>query len=179
MPRVRKFRPIDLDLVVGPDAAHHVDRLVGELVALVEVDAQRRELGLEVAGRDAEDHAPAGEHVEAQHRLRGEERVAVREHEDVRLHAQPCRGRGRERQRDERIERVVAAAREPLDVGRGMVGDEARVEAGVLRGRRARHHRLAGDELLGAVDVVGGQPDREAHRRDPTNPSRIGTDCPH
>ena len=137
VPRVRKLRP---STSISPSvqiAAHHVDRLVGELVALVEVDAQRGELGLEVAGRDPEDHAPARQHVEAQHRLRGQERVAVRQHEDVRLHAQPGGRRGRERQRDERVERVVPAACEPLDVGRGMVGDEARVEAGVL-GRAPR-----------------------------------------
>ena len=78
-----------LDLAVGPDASHHVDRLVGELVALVEVDAERGELRLQVAGRDAEDHPSAREHVEAQHRLRGEQRIAVGEHEDVRLHADP------------------------------------------------------------------------------------------
>ena len=57
---------------------HHVDRLVGELVALVEVDAERGELGLEVAGRDPEDHAAPRQHVEAEHRLRGQQRVAVR-----------------------------------------------------------------------------------------------------
>ena len=63
------------------------------------------------------------------------------------------------------IERVMTAAREPFRVGRGMVGHEARVEAGRLGRPRALHHRVAGDELRGVVDVVGGQSDREAHRR--------------
>ena len=58
VPRVRKCRPT---VSISPsvhDLAHHVDRFVGQLVALVEVDAERRELGLQVSGPDAQDHAP-------------------------------------------------------------------------------------------------------------------------
>ena len=46
-----------------------------------------------------------------------------------------------------------------------MVGDEAGVEAGGLLPWPCTPSppSLAGDELRGAVDVVGGQPDRELH----------------
>ncbi len=153
------------ELVLRPHAAHDVDRLVGELVALVEVGTQRRELRLEVAGGDAEDDASAREHVEAEHRLRGQERIPVREHEDVCLHPQLRGRRRRERERDERVERVVSAAREPLGVRGRVIGHEARVEACALRRRGAGHHRVARDELRRVLDVVRRQPDRESHHR--------------
>ena len=78
MPRKR-------ELVGGEHPADHVDRFVGALVARLEVGPEREELGFEIPGRDAEGEPPAREHVEAERRLRGEQRVAVRQHEDVRL----------------------------------------------------------------------------------------------
>ena len=74
----------DGDVVAGPDGDQHVEGLVEELVALPVVDAQRRELALEVAGADAEGEAPAGQHVEGGGRLGDHERVPVRQHDDVR-----------------------------------------------------------------------------------------------
>ena len=56
--------------------------------------------------------------------------------------------RGRERQRDQRILGVVAAALEPAVVGRGVVGHEDRVEPGGLDRGRHLGDRVAGDELV-------------------------------
>ena len=77
-------------------AAHRGDRLVGEVVALLEVDAERGELTREVARAHADDDPAARQRVERRDRLRGEERVAVREDQQVRLQPDPRRRRGRE-----------------------------------------------------------------------------------
>ena len=65
------------DALAAPDPLHREDRFVAELVALGVVDAERRELGLEVARREAGEHAAAREHVEGRDRLRREEGVPV------------------------------------------------------------------------------------------------------
>ncbi len=134
-----------------------------ERVAFVEVDSERRELGLEIARRDPEDHAASGEPIEAQHRLGAQQRVPVREHHDVRLQLDARRrGRG-ERERDGRFERVVPARGEPLRVGRGVVGDEARIEAEPFDAGRALHDRGAGHEFLRELDPIRRETDAEAH----------------
>jgi hypothetical protein len=69
--------PDQLDALLGPGALHRADRLVGDVVARVEVGAERLELALQIARRDAEDQAPAREYVERGGRLREQERVAV------------------------------------------------------------------------------------------------------
>ena len=81
----------------------------------------------------------------------------------MRLQQQPGRRSRRERERDQGIERVVPAAREPLGVGCRMVGDEAGVEPDRFDRGRAFHHPVSGDELGGVLDAVGGQSDAEAH----------------
>jgi len=83
--------------------------LVEELVALVEVDSERVELGLEVPDPHAEHEAPVREPVEGGRRLRDEQRVAVGEHGQVGEQPDPLRDRGRVAERDERVERLVAA----------------------------------------------------------------------
>ena len=151
------------DAVGRPGRDHRVDRLVGELVAFVEVDAERAELRAEVARRDTEDHPTAGEPVETQHRLGGEKRIAIRDDEDVRLQAQGGRGRTRDGEHDHRVERVVTARLQPTIVGKRVVGDVAgRESRGLGRGRELRHRR-AGDELVDRVDAIRRQPDREFH----------------
>ena len=157
---------VEHDTVGRPRRDHRVDRLVGELVAFVEVDAERAELRAQVAGRDAEDHPTARQAVEAQHRLRGEERVAVRDDEHVRLQPQRRGRRARDREHDERVERVVTAGLEPPIVGERMIGHVTRGEAGGLGRRRELGDRGAGHELVGRVDAVGRQPDRELHHAD-------------
>src|SRR6266446_3115739 len=74
--------PLDVDALAAPRGLHGPDRLVVEVVALLEGHAEGRELGLQVARRHAEDEAAAGEDVEARGRLRGEEGVAVRQDVD-------------------------------------------------------------------------------------------------
>ena len=54
--------------------------------------------------------------VDAQHRLRAQERVAVRRDVHVREESEPGRRRSGERQCDERIEGVVATMVEPVTV---------------------------------------------------------------
>ena len=119
----------------GPGGAHGDDRLVGELVALGVVDAERCELRFEVAGADADDDPTAREGVERRDRLRRQERVAVGGDQQVEVAVgSPGRRRRGEAQRDERVEGVVTTGGQP-PVGRDrMVGHEDGVEAGRLGG---------------------------------------------
>jgi hypothetical protein len=71
VPVGREVAALERDAAAAPRRLHRTDRLVGQLVALRERHAERGELRLEVSGGEAEDEAPAGEHVEARRRLRG------------------------------------------------------------------------------------------------------------
>src|SRR5262245_66383986 len=82
---------LEREALAAPDALHGEDGLVGQLVALGVVDAERGELRLQVAGRDPDDDAPPGERVERGDRLRREEGVPVSGNEDVRRDAAPGR----------------------------------------------------------------------------------------
>ncbi len=139
------------------------DRLVEAVVAVLEVDAESAELPLEVAGADTEVEPPTGEHVEARRRPRREERVAVGKHAEVGEHAQARRGRGGEGEPDERIEGLVAAAGEPVVIGKGMLGGVHTVETGRLGRASDRGDTLGAHELRAEVDVVGGQGDVDLH----------------
>jgi hypothetical protein len=149
--------------VFGQCEPHHGQRLFEQLVALVVVDAQRVELTAQIAGRDTEGQPPTREHVETQHTLRGEERIAIRQHHDVGLHPQRRRRRGGERQRDERIERVMTARVEPLLISGRMIRDVHRVEAERLGVARHLGDRRAGEELVRRVDLRGGETQSEPH----------------
>ena len=67
----------------------------------------------------------------------------------------------------------MAAAREPLVVGRRVVGDVDGVEPGGFGRRGHLPDRRAGDELVGVVDVVDREAHAESHGR--TLPSRPPT----
>ena len=98
----------------GPRERQDLECLVEQLVALVEVDTEREELGPVVAGTDPERAPAVGEEVEGRGGLREHERVVVRDDGQVREQAEPLgRGRG-DGQRDERIECLVPAVREPV-----------------------------------------------------------------
>jgi hypothetical protein len=60
----REVAADQFDAVLAPGALDRADRLVGDVVARVEVGAERLELALQVARRDAEDQPPARQHVE-------------------------------------------------------------------------------------------------------------------
>ena len=121
-------------LVGAPHAAHRLERLVEQLVAPLEVDAERAVLAAQVAGRDREREAPTGQRVDGRRRLGHEERVAVGQHDDVRDQPDPLGHRGDEGQRGERVERVVTAGLEPLVRRRRVVGERDAVEPGGLGG---------------------------------------------
>src|SRR5439155_20564726 len=72
-----------------------IDRLVDAPAAPGEGDAERCELALEMPGPHAEDDPPARERIERGEGLRGDERVPVGQHVDVREEADVA-GRGSE-----------------------------------------------------------------------------------
>jgi hypothetical protein len=157
--------PPDREALAAPDLLHGDECLVRELVAFGEVGAERGELGLEVARREPDDDAPPGEHVEGGDRLGREEGVPVGGDEHVRLDAEPGGRRRDEREGDEGVEGLVAAAREPTVFGRGVVRHERRVEAGHLGGPGHLGNGLCGDEFFAPGDAVRRQLHREAHRQ--------------
>jgi hypothetical protein len=92
---------------------HRADVFVHQIVAAVEIDAQRLELGLEIAGADPEDHPAARKDVERGDRAGGDERVAIGQYHDVGLELEPGGHGSDHREHDERILRIMPAAVEP------------------------------------------------------------------
>jgi hypothetical protein len=145
------------DVVAAPHALHHLEVLVEEVVALVEVDTEGGELRLQIPGGSAERHPAPGEHVEAEHRLGAEEGVAVRGDVDVGEQPELARGGRGERERDEGIEGVVTAGVEPAGVARRVVGHVHTRETGSFGRGRDLHDCMARHELGGIVDPRGRQ----------------------
>ena len=141
----------------APHAAHRLERLVEELVAPLEVDAERAVLAAQVAGCHRQREPTAREHVDGGGRLRDEERVAVRQHDDVGDQPDALGHRGDVGERGERVERVVAARVEPLVGRRRVVGERDAVEARRLRGPGEAGQVLTRDELrvVGVRDRAG------------------------
>jgi hypothetical protein len=111
-----------------------IDRFVERGAATGELDAERGELRLEVAGADAEDHPAAGQRVECGERLRRRQRMTIRRHPHVRQQADLP---GRRRQEAERRNGVVPDGRH-------------------RRGVRARHADVIGHgEVEEAVAIAG------------------------
>ena len=140
-----------------PDLAHGQRALAHDAKARGRVGAVVAHL-LEVpAGADAELEAPAREVVERGGLVGQRDRVALDDQRDAGADAQALGG-GRDRaERDERVERVRVLARQlvaarPRALAAGgdvrVLGDEDRVEAGVLGGAAERdgRDRLVGDE---------------------------------
>ena len=169
-------RAVDGHALPGPGRLHGGQRLVHPVVAVGEGGAQRVELRFQVAGTEADDHAAAAQHVEGGDSLGGQERVAVGEDEEVGVEQDRRGGRGRERQGDQRVERVVAPVGQPLVAGERVLGGVDGAEAGGLGGGRQLGDGSGGEELVAAVDPVGGQAVGDAHAlRSPARPSRPGT----
>jgi hypothetical protein len=75
--------PGECGVLPGPDCGHDLEGLVQEVVAFVEVDAERGELRLQVPCCRSEYEATTGEEIDALHRLCAQERVSVRSNVDV------------------------------------------------------------------------------------------------
>ena len=167
-PSATKWRPSKLKDLPRPRRLHGHDGLVGQLVALGEVHPEGGELDLLVAGADAQDDPAAGQDVEGGRRLGREEGVLVGEDGQVGLEPNGGGGGGGEGQGDERVEGVVAAGAHPGVTRDRVLGDEDGVEAGGLGAAGHLGHRRTGDELLGQVDPLRRQPQRDLHGVPPT-----------
>src|SRR4030095_7873389 len=82
----------------------------------------------------------------------------------------------RERQRDEGVERVVAATVEPAMRRERVIGHVTGVEAGALRGAGDLGDGRLRDELGRAIDALGRQGDGESHA--PGYMAHRGRRCP-
>jgi hypothetical protein len=153
-----------VEVVAGPRSLQHLDGLLEEVVALVEVDAEGGELGAEVAGADHERGAAAGQDVDGRHRLGGEERVAVR-HDGQRRHEPEATGDGgHEPEAHERIDGLVAAVVQPLARRRRVVGEGDAVDAGLFSGP-GEGGDVGGVEPRATVELaVQGVLEHELHR---------------
>ncbi len=124
------------EVVGGPDTPDHLERFLEQCGTFVEVHAQCGELPLEVAHTDTEREPAVGQQIQCRARLGHHERIAVRQHDDVR--DQPKR-RGPRRgvaHRDERVHRVVSAGLQPSLRRRRMIGEPEAVEPGRFGRRR-------------------------------------------
>src|SRR2546426_6315280 len=74
--------PLEARQLLGPEDADRLQVLVGDGAAVLERDAERAELRLDVAAPEAGDEPPAGDQVERRERLREQHGVVVREDED-------------------------------------------------------------------------------------------------
>jgi hypothetical protein len=137
-----------------PRLTQHDDGFVGQFVALVEGDAERGELRVEVAASDSEDDAPAAERVERRDALRAHERIAVREHEQVRVQTQRVRRRRGKAQCHERIQCVVSTVCEPVVGRERVIRDEDGIESRILGRARDVCNGSRGDELRRLVDTM-------------------------
>ncbi len=143
----------------------HVEGLVEECESLLEIDAEGRVLGLEIARADAEDEAPVREPIDGRRRLREQQWISVGQHREI---GQQLDLRGHRRgaaEADEGVEGLVPPGREPLRVGRRMLGQREALEARALAGDR----ELADPAGLQQIRVraVGLRIlEHEAHRHD-------------
>ena len=87
MPAKSANRPWNSGMLVVPEAIHRVEVLVGRPRPVLEVGADRTELGLEVPDTDTERDPPVAQHVEARDLLRQHDRIALREDDDARREA--------------------------------------------------------------------------------------------
>ena len=159
----REVTPLIGDALASPDQAHDLERLVEQLVALVEVDPDRVELLTEIAGAHAEDDPAAAEAIEGGDGLREDPRVAIRQRGEVRQQPQPARRGSGESEPDEGVECVMAARFEPGVVRERVLGQRHRVEP---RRRGSLRHRGEGveREQLGVLGMGHhGQSVGEAH----------------
>ena len=159
----REVLPVDGDVVGGPDVADHLQGFLEQRGPVVEIDSEGGELPLEVADADCEGESTAGHQVQRRAGLGHDERVAVRQHDDVGDQAQRGGVRGRETHRDEGVERVVPAGLEPPLTGSGVIGEAEPVEPGCLGGRGDPGDSRPGHQLRVVRVAVHRVGDGELH----------------
>ena len=101
--------------------------------AFVERNAERRELTPEITHTDAKCEPTAGKDVERCGSFRKDEGVPIRQRDEVGQQADRRVSERHCRQRDERIEGVVATCRKPAARRSRMIGDENVIEPTVCR----------------------------------------------
>src|SRR5215475_5881708 len=99
---------LDLRVLLRPQRAHQLERLVAPARALLERHAERLELALEPADRGADDQAAARQDVDARQELRHRDRRAIGQDHHARAERYPARDTGQPRQDGQRIEHVLA-----------------------------------------------------------------------
>src|SRR6201999_3096581 len=158
-----EMRALEGDVVGCPNGPDHVECLVEQRGALLEVHPERGELSLEVADADRKGESAAREQVQCRARLGHYERVSVRQYHDVRNEPQrggPGRGVSH---RDERVQRIVSARFEPALTGRRVVGEPEAVDTGGLGGCRHLGDPVAGDQFRVVWVAVHRVGDGEFH----------------
>ena len=155
---------------LGPELFENANPFIGHGAALVEVGAvQRLELLFQPADAHAQRDASAGQHIERCDHLRGQHRIAVRQHQHGRNQTQPfCRTRHHAKN-GKRLQRVATAGMsvvESVGIGRlaldrkhDMVCDHREVQAKALAFARQGEHTLARGS-----GTAGREIEAEAHR---------------
>ena len=90
-----------LRVLVVPKVLHRLDEFVGDRAPVLEVGADRTELGFEVTDADAECEAATAEHVQARDLLRKNHGIPLREDDDSRGEANRRRVRSRPGEREQ------------------------------------------------------------------------------
>jgi hypothetical protein len=157
-PRARNPHP------TRPGGIQGDQRLVQAVVAVGEGGPERLELRLEVARAESHHHATTAQDVEGGDPLGRQEGIAIGEDEQVGVEQDPAGGRSGERQRHQWIQGVVAPVGQPVVPGERVLGGVDGAESDGLGGGGQLADGAGGEELLAAVDPVGGQPERDAHR---------------
>src|SRR5579862_3284461 len=146
-------RPVILGLLLGPQRLHREDALAHQLEAGFVAGAVVFHLLDIPAAADAEDDAAARQLVEAGHRFRGDDRVALGNETDPGAEQQLAGRRRGERQRDERVVGVGVALRQLATAGKRALA--AQRDVGVLRyEQRLKPARFERRRQLGDVDAV-------------------------
>jgi hypothetical protein len=176
--RVRVALAVERHVLLGEHALERLERLVEDRAPLVERDAEGVELGLDVAGADAEDRPPARQVVERAERRRRLERVPVGgdPHDRQQAHVRGVGG-----QVPERGDGVVPGRAHPggvVVVGDGdVVAHPDERVAGGLRLLRDGHEVGDGGVVLPRVDQV--QRERLDRELDPVDPAAVGDEGAH
>ena len=136
----RERRPAEREIAAGiarlvgrPRGLDDREVLVGHRAALRERQPQVLELGLVPADADAEDEAAARDLVDRGRGLRGDERIAIRQHDHARAHLDPVRPPGEEGEERERVGPGRPVVLRGGRLGHDVVGDEDAVPAELLR----------------------------------------------